>query len=331
MIQRHAEFAPKADNQSIGRAESRRDLNDRSPCRSVIIPVFNGAKTIAHVVEEVVRECAGRSLEIVLVNDGSSDDSELVCRSIVARHAGRVILVQLSRNSGEQRAVLTGLRYCRGDHAAVIDDDGQQPAADVARLFHAAERGEHDVIFGRYAQSRHSWHRRLVSRLHNAAAVRLFGKPTGLYLSSFKVVNRYTIDRLTEATAPFVNIDAMVLQITNRFAQVDVEHRERRVGRSGYTYRKLFAVWFEALLGFSLLPFRIAMVVGIAAAVAALAGATAPSFAAGWFGASPMIVLLLGIILFYLGVLGECVVRWSNASDAAASSIVRYVINGPRP
>jgi undecaprenyl-phosphate 4-deoxy-4-formamido-L-arabinose transferase len=234
--------------------------------------------------------------------------------------------VQLSRNSGEQRAVLAGLRQCRGDLAAIIDDDGQQPAAEVARLFEKAEEQEHDVVFGRYTRSRHAWHRRLVSRLHNAAAGRLFGKPPGLYLSSFKVVNRYLIDRLLDSSTPFVHIDAMVLQITDRFVQVEVEHRERTAGRSGYTYRKLFAVWFEALLGYSLLPFRGAMAIGTVASVAAVVVIAVRALSdTQAIGSTPILSLLLGMILFYLGLLGECIVRWSNTSDATASSIVRYV------
>jgi undecaprenyl-phosphate 4-deoxy-4-formamido-L-arabinose transferase len=187
-------------------------------------------------------------------------------------------------------------------------------------------------VFGRYTRRRHPWHRRLVSKLHNVAARRLFGKPPGLYLSSFKVLNRYLIDRLGEAGGAFLNIDALVLQMTDRVGQVDVGHRDRRAGQSGYTYRKLFGVWCEACFGYSMLPFRAAMFVGGATALGTLAaflyGVAARAFGYGVPVAAAEVAslgtLLLGLILFYLGLLCECVVRRGNVGDTAPSS-VRYV------
>ncbi len=296
---------------------------------SIVIPVFNGAATIDAVVDELFRCFAGRAIEVVLVNDASTDDSERVCRMLAAAYPGRVVLVQLSRNSGEQRAVLAGLRHCRGDYAAVIDDDGQHSAAETVRLFAAAQRSEFDVVFGRYVERRHAWHRRFVSRLHNAAAVVLFNKPCGLYLSSFKVVNRYVIDRLSEANGPFVHLEAMILQITNRIGQVDVTHRESHGGGSRYTFGRLCGVWFEAVLGYSVWPFRSATALGALACAVALIVIlarilfpAADSNAGEWAGVQS---LLLGAVLFYLGLLGECVVRQRQAGDAGSSSNVRYV------
>jgi undecaprenyl-phosphate 4-deoxy-4-formamido-L-arabinose transferase len=320
----YPEFVPSAAAAAGPRARV------AAPRRSVVIPVYNGAATIGAVVDELFRIC-GDDLEVVLVNDASTDDSERVCRDLVERHSGGVALIQLSRNAGEQRAVLTGLRYCRGAVAAVIDDDGQQRAEDVVNLFREAESGSCDVVFGRYVRRRHPWHRRLVSRLHNVAACRLFGKPPGLYLSSFKVLNRYLIDRLGEVGGPFLHIDALILQMTARVGQIDVGHRDRRAGRSGYTYRKLLGVWCEALLGYSTLPFRAAMFVGGATAVwgagALLFGLASQAIgdAGATTSGSAAITLLLGLILFYLGLLCECVVRRGNVPDTASLSSVRYV------
>lgn len=297
---------------------------------SIVIPVYNGAATIRAVVGELFQTPARLPLEVVLVNDASTDDSERVCRILAAAYPGQVTFVQLSRNSGEQRAVLAGLRHCRGDFAAVIDDDGQQSAEETARLFEAARRGDYDVVFGRYLRSCHPWHRRVVSRLHNAAAVVLFSKPRGLYLSSFKVLNRFTIDRLCEWDGPFVNLDAMILQITRRLAQVDVVHRERQGAQSRYTYAKLFGVWLEAVLGFSAWPFRLAMVLGAAtcgvALISSLGTAVWPTMSSGIVNGSGVLSFLIGAVLFYLGLLGECIVRHRRAFDAGSSSPVRYVL-----
>src|SRR5262245_5240024 len=104
------------------------------PCRSVVIPVFNGAATIAHVVRRLYESDAEVS-EIVLVDDGSTDESEQVCRMLASDYPGCVTFVQLGRNCGEHAAVAAGLRYASGAHVAIVDDDGQQSPDDVARLF----------------------------------------------------------------------------------------------------------------------------------------------------------------------------------------------------
>lgn len=303
--------------------------DDWFPSRSVVIPVFNGAATIGDVVEEILSTPPGKSLEIVLVNDGSADHSEHVCRALAERFPARITFVQLRHNRGEQRAVLAGLRYCRGQFAAVVDDDGQHPASEMVRLFERAESGNCDVVFGHYLRRCHPWHRRLISRVHERTARWLFGKPRGLRLSSFKVMNRFVVDRLCDFEGPFVNIDAILLRLAPRCGSIDVLHRKRLAGRSGYSYQKLFGVWLEALLGFSAWPYRAAMVVGACTACLA-GGVTLAGIAVGLVHGefplligAPLILVLLGSILFCLGILGKSIFHWIGRSGQPAA--VRYV------
>ena len=91
---------------------------------SVVIPVYNGAKTIGSLVQALEKELANRfDLEVVLVNDGSpADNSAEVCMDI-ARGDPKVKFIDLSCNFGEHNAVMAGFNYCAGDAAVVIDDD----------------------------------------------------------------------------------------------------------------------------------------------------------------------------------------------------------------
>jgi undecaprenyl-phosphate 4-deoxy-4-formamido-L-arabinose transferase len=297
-----------------------------SPASSVVIPVFNGAATVATVVETLLAALDDDS-EIVLVDDFSQDDSEGVCHWLAERYPGRIVFVQLNHNVGEQRAVLIGLAHSRGRWVAIVDDDGQQSAEDVARMFDAAESGKADVVFARYPKLRHAWHRRLASQLYNCTAGWLFDRPPGLYLSSFKVVNRFLVDVLCRFDGPLVNLDAMIFQATRRYSVLDVQHQPRLAGRSGYTYRKLFGLWLETCLGFSTLPFRTAMAAGAAtASLGAIAAVLCMLGTLPLAGIWPSILLVaLAAVLFYLGLLGECFVRLNRRSIAGQPAVVRYV------
>ncbi|HEY5313545.1 MAG TPA: hypothetical protein VIK18_13550, partial [Pirellulales bacterium] len=203
----------------------------------------------------------------------------------------------------------------------------QQSAEDVARMLDAAESGNADVVFARYRKLHHAWHRRLASRVYNHTAGWLFARPPGLYLSSFKVVNRFLVDLLCRFDGPLVNLDAMIFQATRRYAVLDVQHQPRLAGRSGYTYRKLFGLWLETCLGFSTLPFRAAMAAGAVVASSGVMVAVLCVF--GVFRTSEIwsavLLIVLATVLFYLGLLGEYFVRLNRRSIAGKPAVVRYV------
>jgi len=101
---------------------------------SIVIPVYNGARTIGPLVERLTETMRERPLQIVLVDDGSLDASDAACRGLSARHAGTVTYVKLSRNFGEHNAVMAGLWHARGDYAVIMDDDFQNPPEEVSRV-----------------------------------------------------------------------------------------------------------------------------------------------------------------------------------------------------
>src|SRR4030081_990898 len=93
---------------------------------SLVIPVYNGGQTVGRVVERIHEVFGTTAFEIVLVNDGSEDDSEAMCAQLVEKYPNTVTLVQLSRNFGEHNAVLAGLAQARGEDVAVVGDGGEK-------------------------------------------------------------------------------------------------------------------------------------------------------------------------------------------------------------
>lgn len=222
---------------------------------SVVVPVYNGARTVGPLVERLHEHLASRyELEVVLVNDGSpDDDSADVCRGLALRLPW-VRFVDLARNFGEHNAVMAGLNHCSGDAAVIMDDDFQNPPAEVVKLVERLDEG-YDVVFSRYEEKKHHPLRNLGSRFNDAVANLVLDKHSDLYLSSFKALNRFLIDEIIRYPGPYPYVDGLILRTTRHYATQTVEHVERQHGRSGYTARKLVRLWLAMFTNFSVCLF----------------------------------------------------------------------------
>ena len=301
---------------------------------SFVIPIYNGAATIVDVVVEIRRVFLDQPIEIVLVNDGSSDDSETVCRKLQTAHPDTITFVHLARNFGEHGAVLAGLRHATGAVVALLDDDGQNPPAEVKRLLEALDDERRDVVYGRYRVKRHSFLRNLGSRFNDRMANWMLNKPPGLYLSSFKVLERFLVDEITRYEGAFPYIDGLILRSTTNIGQVDVEHRQRDHGGSGYTAAKLAALWLNMFLNFSIAPLRLSALLGVAMSGFSLLLLVAividklyinPEITRGLPTVLALIVFFAGLQLVLLGTIGEYLGRLFLDHSKMPQCVVRYV------
>ena len=301
---------------------------------SFVIPVYGGATTIGEVVAEIHRVFEDSPIEIVLVNDGSSDDSEAVCRELQAVHPATVTFVHLARNFGEHGAILAGLRHASGDLVALLDDDGQNPPAEVRRLVATLVEQRCDVVYGNYRVKQHSFLRNLGSRFNDRMANWMLKKPPGLYLSSFKVLERFLVDEIARYEGAFPYIDGLILRATTNIGQVEVEHRQREQGRSGYTAGKLTGLWLNMFLNFSIAPLRLSALLGVAMSGVSLLLLVAividklyinPELTRGLPTVLALIVFFAGLQLVLLGAIGEYLGRLFLDHSKMPQSVVRYV------
>ena len=301
---------------------------------SFVIPVYNGAETIAALVDEIHTEYPERPLEVVLVNDGSQDDSERVCNELRSRYPDSVTYVHLARNFGEHGATLAGLRHATGDRVAILDDDGQNPPAEVRRLDDRLTANGCDVVYGRYRDKRHSLLRNLGSRFNDRMATWMLSKPSDLYLSSFKLLDRFLVDEITRYEGAFPYIDGLILRSTSNIGQVDVEHRDRVSGHSGYTARKLASLWLNMFLNFSIAPLRLSALIGVAmsgVSLLLLVGIVIdklylnPELTHGLPTVLALIVFFAGLQLVILGTIGEYLGRLFLDHSKMPQCVVRYV------
>jgi glycosyltransferase involved in cell wall biosynthesis len=290
---------------------------------SVLIPVFNSERTIGPLVDAVAETLKPHfdSLEIVLVNDGSVDQSHLSSLRAVEKYPGMVRYIRLARNFGEHNAVICGLNYVTGDCVAIIDDDFQNPPSEILLLVEKFREG-YDVVYSCYTQKRHSWLRNAGSLMNDWFATRLLLKPKSLYLSSFKVIGRRLVKTIIQYQGPYPYIDGIILRSTRNIGQQLCRHEDRKMGRSSYTLRKLIQVWLNMFTGSSVAPLRIASVIGLFMSLfsVALMGFFIVSrmvggifykqnIPAGWASLIVSIIFFGGLQLCVLGLIGEYVGR----------------------
>jgi len=304
------------------------------PTLSVVVPLYNSAETLPRLIEELSAMPIDGGFEIVLVNDGSRDATEQLALKVIETSAIPISLISLSRNFGEHNAVLAGLRASTGDFVVTMDDDLQNPPSEVPKLLHAAQTEKRDVVYSAYEKKEHAGWRNLGSRLTNAFADWSIDKPKGLYLSSFRCVSRFVADEVAKSSNPNPYIDGLIFQVTQNVAVVKVRHEARSAGASGYTLRALFRLWTSMLINASVMPLRLATLIGIAMSAIGFVSFVAVFInhfinrePLGWGSIMAALLIFSGTQLLLLGVVGEYVGRTYLRVSEKPQSVVRYRVS----
>lgn len=307
------------------------------PELSLVIPVFNGAKTIGPLVKRIHHVFDGSDFEIVLVNDGSHDDSEGVCAKLANAFPDTVVFVHLSRNFGEHNAVLAGLSHSRGEYVAVLDDDGQNPPEEIVTMLDELREKNLDVVYGYYIEKMHSRFRNLGSRFNDRMATLMLHKPADLYLSSFKVMNRFVVNEVVKYRGAFPYIDGLIYRTTRKIGQVPVQHRSSESGPSRYTFGKLFRLWLNMFLNFSIMPLRMSAYVGMTVSFLSVFALCLIWIDKIWITQNltmgiptvlGCIVFFSGVQLMMLGIIGEYLGRLYLDNTGTPQFVVRYTRTG---
>jgi glycosyltransferase involved in cell wall biosynthesis len=313
------------------------DLTNSNPVQtcfalSIVIPVYNGARSIADLVRALEHLSIAGGHEIVLVNDGSADNSLAVCHALFDKARAPVTLVNLARNHGEHNAVMAGLRYATGAHVITMDDDLQNPPEEVERLLAYSQRSGKEVVYTYYDDKRHAAWRNLASRFTNRVAEFVLDKPRGMYLSSFRCMSAFVVREITRYEGPFPYVDGLILQVTQDIDRLLVAHLPRTAGQSNDTLRRLLRLWMSMFVNFSVMPLRISTLAGLVLSVlGAIGGAMAMAEALfsspppGWASLMAAVLLLSGVQLLILGIIGEYLGRLYLTANRKPQSVVKEV------
>jgi glycosyltransferase involved in cell wall biosynthesis len=230
---------------------------------SVVIPVYRSGPMLLALVSRLLPllERTGLEHEIVFVEDGGDDDSWCTLGDLQAAHPERLVAIQLMRNYGQHNALMCGFRHARGRIVVTMDDDLQNPPEEVPKLLEALESGGFDLVYGRYRDKKHSAWRNAGSALVGGFYRIVFGNC--VRITSFRAIRRSLLDTILSYDLNFTFVDGLLAWNTERIGEVEVEHRPRMAGRSGYSRRRLVSLALNLITNFSLLPLQFVSLIGV--------------------------------------------------------------------
>lgn len=300
---------------------------------SFVIPCYKSALTIRQVVAEIEEIMEKEEFEIILVNDASPDDTFDVIRELCCVHTN-IIGINLNENFGQHAALMAGFHHVKGDIIVCLDDDGQTPAKEAWKLIAAIQEG-HDAVYARYPKKQHSKFRNFGSRLNELMARVLLDKPKDLYLSSYFAAKRFIVEEMIKYENPYPYVIGLLLRSTKDIVNVDVCHKEREFGESGYTFSKLIMLWLNGFTAFSVKPLRIATATGFLVAVAGfiygiitiIRKIIGLNYILGFSALMSVLLFLGGLNLIMLGLIGEYIGRIYISLNKSPQFIIREILN----
>ncbi len=280
---------------------------------SIVIPVYNSENSIKYLVDLLIKSIYEYKLEIILVNDGSMDKSEMICIELHNSYPEEVLFFSLAKNVGEHNAVMAGLNNSSGDYVVIMDDDFQNPVSEVIKLANEISSNDVDVVYTYYQKKKHHFFRNLGSKFNDRVANLMLGKPKDLYLSSFKAMNAFLVKEVIKYQLPFPYLDGLILRTTDKIGKIEVEHNKRENGQSGYTFTKLVSLWSNMFVNFSILPLRLSIILGFLSAIVGFTFSVLtivekinnPNLPVGYSLTIILISIFSGVLLISIGVLGE--------------------------
>lgn len=307
---------------------------------SVVIPVYASSAILPQLVAQlstalknIPLTSPSSSFEVVLVNDNSPDDSWLVVKDLCAKHPW-IKGINLRKNAGQHNAVLTGLRFAQGKYIVMMDDDLQHDPKDITRIVDKLNQG-FDVCYTQFKTKQHALWKQIGSKFNDLVANQLLNKPRGLYLSPFKGVIRSVRDEMIQFKGPYVYLDGLILATTNRIATVEIDHHNRFDGKSRYSLRKSVSLWLKMATSFSIIPLRIASILGLLFSIVGFMAAIAlvvqrftfNAMPVGWSSLIVTVLILGGLQLLALGLIGEYVGRVLLHVNGRPQAIIESTLN----
>jgi polyisoprenyl-phosphate glycosyltransferase len=285
---------------------------------SVAVPLYNEESVLSELLRrlrKILESVAGGPHEILLVDDGSSDRTLEILEAEAAGDP-RITAVVLSRNFGHQAALTAALDHCSGDAVVVMDADLQDAPEAIPRFVEEFEKG-YDVVYATRAQRREAWWLRFSYFLFYRLLATLSESNLPLDAGDFALISRRVVEQLRRLPEHHRYLRGLRSWVGFRQIGIPIDRAERHAGRSKYSLRKLMELASDGIFAFSIVPLRAAVLLGVLAmAVSGLYVAYAV-YARLFLNRSPqgftalvvLITFLSGILLFFLGIIGEYVGR----------------------
>ena len=285
---------------------------------SFVIPCYRSVDTVGFVVESIEKLAKENSYdtEIILVNDGPKAATFSKLRELHSQY-DNITAVDLSKNQGQQNALMAGFQHIEGDLVVVCDDDGQTPVDALPQMLELMEKDDLDVVFAHYVHTNNSLFRRFGSAMNNLMQKTFLDKSDDVTTSAFWLAKRFIVEEIKRYRNPYPYMSGLILRTTSRIGNVELTQNDRIAGSSGYNFRKLLGLWISGVTTCSAKPLRYSSMAGMLFAfigfivmlVMVIRKLMGLDIDAGWTSLIASILLVGGFILIVLGVIGEYVGR----------------------
>jgi dolichol-phosphate mannosyltransferase len=318
-----------------------RDAQTASPrLLSIVIPLYNEEEVLQVLVERletVAERLQSLDVEIILVDDGSTDRTAEIAEALVERNP-RYTLISLSRNFGHQMALTAGLDFARGDAVVFMDADLQDPPEVVVEMVAKWREGA-DVVYGRRVKREtDTWFKRVTARLFYRLLRFMSRMDIPSNVADFRLLSRRAADALKGMPERHRLLRGLCSWVGYQQVFVDYERPRRAAGTTKFTVRKMARLALDSLFSFSWFPLRLASIAGVVVTAASglwvlvhivLRLFTDVHLVRGWTSTVALIGLLGGMNLLALGVLGEYVGRIFEEVKRRPLYLVRKVAATP--
>jgi len=281
---------------------------------SVVASVYKSENSLRLLHERLsaVFNSLNSSWELILVNDCSPDKSWNVCKELALKDS-RVIAINLDNNFGQHCAAMCGFAHAKGEYVITMDDDLQHPPEEIKKLAKTIKDGGYSVVYGQYKSRKYRWYKNIPSIVLNKLISRITGG--GYIATTFRIMKGSVAEKLTGFKQHRAIVDVLIKDIVNTryVGHVTVEHHEREIGGSSYTYRKLAAHAMNMIFNYTVWPLRLATFLGLVLSALSIVLAlyyfldyfinSTP--VAGFTTLAVIMAFLFGVILFVLGIIGE--------------------------
>jgi undecaprenyl-phosphate 4-deoxy-4-formamido-L-arabinose transferase len=310
---------------------------------SIVIPVYNEQQSLPELLRRTQAACAQleQEVEIILVDDGSRDDSADMLLEAAQQESSPVVAVILNRNYGQHAAIMAGFEQCRGDLVITLDADLQNPPEEIPRLVSTAALG-YDVVGTVRGNRQDSALRRWPSKLINLAVQRSTGVAMTDYGCMLRAYRRNIVDAMLACRERSTFIPILANSFARHTTEVVVMHAEREHGESKYSAMKLINLMFDLVTCMTTTPLRLLSIIGFSMAFLGVAFATMLivlrlMFGASWAGHGTFVLFAVLFVFtggqfIGMGLLGEYLGRmYSDVRARPRFFIEKIVRSGPVP
>lgn len=292
-------------------------MNNLSNKISIVVPVYNSGTTLVELAQRVfaAMDSINRPTELILVDDGSHDNSWSTITHLKQQYGDRLKGVRLAKNFGQHNALCCGFVHATGNAIVTMDDDLQHPPEEISKMINLFDESGADVVYGMPSNYTQGALRKMGSSYVKRTSEHY--KKGGRGGSAFRILKKHITDQIvTNHAHHFIYVDAIINWYTTNIDYVNVQYDARKNGKSSYSFVKLVGIYLNLSVNYSAKPLRWITWIGfIAAFFSFLIGIffiykkLFHNVPLGYTSTIVSITFGTGLILLSLGIIGQYVFK----------------------